>query len=222
MRTNLASHRKLLASVALASALLAGACGSSSGDSASGAAPAAAPATTPAATPAAGSIATPSTTAAPASGDSDASSSGYGSEYGSEYGSSPADSPTTAAPQSGTAPSGGATVSLASTSLGQVLVDSQGMTLYAYMKDTQGQPSVCEGGCAVAWPPVTAGQVTPGSGIDASKLTTIARSDGSMQAAYNGWPLYEYAKDAKPGDVTGQGVGGIWYVMDASGNVVKG
>jgi predicted lipoprotein with Yx(FWY)xxD motif len=115
-------------------------------------------------------------------------------------------------------------VQLATTSLGSVIVDDQGMTLYLFSKDTQGQPSVCTGKCLDAWPPLlaTTGTPTVGAGLDASKLTIIPRADGGKQVAYNGWPLYYWVKDAKPGDTTGQKVGDVWFVLDAKGDKVAG
>lgn len=115
-----------------------------------------------------------------------------------------------------------ATVDLATMTVGKVLVDKDGNTLYLYTKDTQNKPSTCDGTCATTWPPETVtGTPTAGTGVTASKLTVVKRADGTEQLVYNGWPLYQYSKDAKAGDDAGQGVGGTWYVVDASGNAVK-
>jgi predicted lipoprotein with Yx(FWY)xxD motif len=107
-----------------------------------------------------------------------------------------------------------ATVDLGNKStLGNFLVDSKGMTLYMFTKDTAGV-SNCSGGCTVNWPPLlTTGTPGAGSGVDASKLGTITRSDGSKQVTYNNEPLYYFAGDKNPGDTTGQGVGSVWYVV---------
>jgi predicted lipoprotein with Yx(FWY)xxD motif len=118
------------------------------------------------------------------------------------------------------AATGSGTVQLADTSLGKVLVDEAGMTLYLFTKDTPGQPSTCVDKCLAAWPALTAPSPTAGTGVDAAKLSTIARPDGTAQVAYAGWPLYYYAEDTKPGDVTGQDVNKVWYVLDASGNAI--
>ena len=59
-------------------------------------------------------------------------------------------------------------------------------------------------------------------GVDASKLGTLTRSDGTIQASYGGWPLYYWVKDTKPGDVTGQNVQGVWYVIGTDGQAIKG
>jgi predicted lipoprotein with Yx(FWY)xxD motif len=97
--------------------------------------------------------------------------------------------------------------------LGKFLAGENGMTLYVFKKDTA-NVSNCSNGCAQAWPPFTldAGeQVKAGAGVTGA-LTTFARSDGTMQVAYKGAPLYYYATDTKAGDVTGQNVGGVWFV----------
>jgi predicted lipoprotein with Yx(FWY)xxD motif len=104
--------------------------------------------------------------------------------------------------------------------LGSFLVDDKGMTLYLFTKDTP-NTTVCYDKCAVAWPPLlTSGDPVAGEGVDASLLGTTNRTDGTIQVTYNGWPLYYYEKDKAPGDVTGQDVGGVWYVVSAEGDQV--
>jgi LPXTG-motif cell wall-anchored protein len=107
--------------------------------------------------------------------------------------------------------------------LGNILVDNKGMTLYQYTKDTPGV-STCTGGCLAAWPALTVpAGTTPvaGPGVTA-KLGTITRADdGALQVTANDMPLYYWAKDKAAGDVTGQGVGGIWFVADPAGAMVK-
>ena len=129
------------------------------------------------------------------------------------------------APTTTTATKAGATagaLALATTSKGKVLVDTEGRTLYLYTKDSQNKPGTCEAACATTWPPeIVSGTPVAGTGLDAGKLTELKRSDGTEQLAYNGWPLYRYAKDAKAGDDSGEGVGGIWFVVDATGNAIK-
>lgn len=107
----------------------------------------------------------------------------------------------------------------AQTDLGEILVDGNGMTLYMFTNDSPNM-SACEGQCLVNWPPLL-GEPTAGEGADDSKLGSFARSDGSMQASYNGWPLYYWKDDAAPGDTTGQGVGGVWYVLDRDGEPIR-
>ena len=114
-----------------------------------------------------------------------------------------------------------ATIGIASGgSLGQILDDSQGRTVYLFEKDT-GTTSTCSGECAAEWPPVTAkGKPTVGKGLTASKVGTTKRSDGSQQVTYNGHPLYLFAQDQNPGDVNGQGInafGALWYVVSPAG-----
>jgi predicted lipoprotein with Yx(FWY)xxD motif len=105
--------------------------------------------------------------------------------------------------------------------LGSFLVGDKGMTLYLFTKDTP-NTSNCYDKCATAWPPLlTTGNAVAGEGLDASLLGTTQRKDGTMQVTYNGWPLYYYQKDKAPGDVTGQGVGDVWFVVSATGEQVK-
>lgn len=99
---------------------------------------------------------------------------------------------------------------VADTSLGKVLVASNGATLYIFKKDTD-NTSACYDACATTWPPyVVTSASTTGMG---GKIGTAARKDGTFQLTYNKQPLYFYAKDTKPGDTTGQGVGGNWFVV---------
>jgi predicted lipoprotein with Yx(FWY)xxD motif len=107
--------------------------------------------------------------------------------------------------------------------LGNVLADSQGHTLYLFQRDT-GTKSTCTGACAVSWPPLRAtGKTVAGNGISASKLGTTPRSDGKPQVTYNGHPLYTFASDQNAGDASGQGVnafGGLWYTVSPAGTAV--
>jgi predicted lipoprotein with Yx(FWY)xxD motif len=97
-----------------------------------------------------------------------------------------------------------------STSAGTVLATPGGFTLYTFGSDTATH-SNCTGGCAGAWPPLTleAGQIAKGGTGVGGTFATLTRSDGSHQVVYNGKPLYTWQGDAKPGDATGQGVGGF-------------
>ncbi|WP_238923987.1 COG4315 family predicted lipoprotein [Achromobacter ruhlandii] len=87
-----------------------------------------------------------------------------------------------------------------------VLVNSAGMTLYTFDKDAGGK-SACNDQCAKIWPPVTAAADAKASG----DLSIITRDDGSKQWAYKGKPVYLYAKDAKPGDKTGDNFKDVWH-----------
>jgi predicted lipoprotein with Yx(FWY)xxD motif len=166
----------------------------------------AATATTKAAT--ATTKAGPTTTAAADTG-------GYGG--GSATTAAAGGSATTAA--SGGAASASGAVSIADSSLGKILVDSKGMTLYMFLPDNQG-PSTCVDKCLAAWPAL-AGPTTAGAGVDASKLGVAARPDGTQQATYGGWPLYTFIQDSAPGDVNGQDSGEKWYVIGADGQPIK-
>jgi predicted lipoprotein with Yx(FWY)xxD motif len=143
-------------------------------------------------------------------------SSGNGTDSGgsSGYGSQPSQS---ASPTSTPAASS-ASVMTADSGLGTSLVDDAGMTLYLFTNDSPGT-STCEGGCLAAWPPLL-GQPQAGAGADDSLLGTLTRSDGTTQVTYNGWPLYYWAQDAAPGDTTGQGVNGVWWVVGPEGDAI--
>ena len=89
----------------------------------------------------------------------------------------------------------------------EILTDSKGMTLYIWDKDTAGT-STCYDKCAAAWPPLLVDASTAVSG----DFTLVARKDSDKKiVAYKGMPLYLWVKDTKPGDVTGDGVGGTWH-----------
>ena len=128
--------------------------------------------------------------------------------------------PATEAPASEAPAAAGTTVALGTTSLGEVLVDGKGMTLYMFTADADGK-SACSGDCLASWPVLAGEGVTPGAGLDAADFGTITRDDGSSQVTFFDMPLYTFVGDKAPGDVTGQGVGGKWYVLLADGTVVK-
>ena len=131
---------------------------------------------------------------------------------------------------SGTAPASGgassvATVSATSTSLGMILVDGSGRTLYLFEKDQPNQ-SACAGACAAAWPvDQTSGTPTAGSGVMASMLGAIKRSDNTTQVTYNKHPLYYYSGDSQPGQHNGQAInafGAAWFAVGPAGGAVSG
>lgn len=102
---------------------------------------------------------------------------------------------------------------------GGVLTDSKGMTLYTFDKDKAGSGrSVCNGKCAVKWPPLKASTEAKPSG----KYTVVTRNDASRQWAYDGKPLYLWVKDKKPGDRTGDGVAKVWHVVKEPGGSMGG
>ncbi|MGO8694670.1 MAG: hypothetical protein ACLQMF_13495 [Rectinemataceae bacterium] len=94
-----------------------------------------------------------------------------------------------------------------------ILTDGSGMTLYVFTKDPGGK-SVCNGNCAKAWPPFFASTISVSAPLRAEDFGAITRDDGSRQSTFRGWPLYYWFRDKKPGDMTGQGVGKVWYVID--------
>jgi predicted lipoprotein with Yx(FWY)xxD motif len=141
---------------------------------------------------------------------------GGGSGGGGSYGGA------SAAPAKATK-TASTTISVRTSKLGPLLVDAGGRTLYLFEADKAGA-STCYSACASLWPPVpSVGAVKAGSGLIASRLGTTKRSDGKVEATYNGHPLYYYAADAKPGDATGQGLnqfGAKWYVVARNGNKI--
>lgn len=92
---------------------------------------------------------------------------------------------------------------------GGMLVDSKGMTVYTFDKDTADSgKSACTGQCAENWVPVKAGDAAP-----ALPYSTITREDGTKQLTYKGKPLYTYAKDKKAGEKTGDKFKDMWHVV---------
>ena len=90
-----------------------------------------------------------------------------------------------------------------------VLATPSGATLYTFDKDAANSgKSACNGPCATNWPPLAAAASDAPSG----DWSIVTRDDGSKQWAWKGWPLYTFAKDAKPGDKTGDGKGNVWHV----------
>jgi len=145
---------------------------------------------------------------------------GGSSDGGGDYGA-PGDGSDTSGT---TAPDGGAASGAAvqvgeGGDLGDILVDADGMTLYAYANDTEGA-STCNDQCATAWPPYLADATDSGDGVTA-ELSVIERDDGDMQIAANGQPLYYFAGDAAPGDANGQGTLDVWHVVDPAGEIVE-
>jgi predicted lipoprotein with Yx(FWY)xxD motif len=116
-----------------------------------------------------------------------------------------------------------AAVNTASGPLGTYLTDSRGRALYLWVADTAGT-STCAGACAATWPPVTtAGAPMAGTGVDAAKLGTVARGDGTTQVTYDKHPLYLFALDMAAGDVKGQGstgFGAAWWLVTPDGTAI--
>jgi predicted lipoprotein with Yx(FWY)xxD motif len=131
------------------------------------------------------------------------------------------EAPASEAPASPAA-GGAVTVMVATTDLGDILVDGEGRTLYMFKPDEAGTPT-CYDDCEANWPPLTVtGDVSVGEGLDAATFTTVARTDGSMQVKAGNWPLYYFKNDAAPGDINGQDVGDVWYVVSPTGEPIEG
>jgi predicted lipoprotein with Yx(FWY)xxD motif len=118
-----------------------------------------------------------------------------------------------------------ATVGLANTGIGPVLINSEGRTLYLFKAD-QGTKSACTGECAGFWPPLIAnGKPSGGTGLNASLIGTTMRPEGSTQVTYKGHPLYLFSQDRKAGETNGQGVtkfGAAWFALNSAGNQASG
>ncbi len=119
-----------------------------------------------------------------------------------------------------------ATLTVRNTRYGAILFDGRGRALYGFTRDKRGGPSRCYGACATAWPVQYAkkGQLRAATGVEQSLIGTTRRRDGRLQVTYNGWPLYYYVDDVRPGQVTCQNVsefGGLWLVVRPSGQLVR-
>jgi predicted lipoprotein with Yx(FWY)xxD motif len=143
-------------------------------------------------------------------------------------GSSPSTAAASPSPSPATSPASSpaaaaATIKVATTGLGQILVDGNGMTVYLFVADT-GTSSTCYTSCAALWPPVlTTGAPQAGAGANASLLGTTTRTDGKIEVTYGGHPLYYFVQDKSAGDTTGQGVnsfGALWWVLSAAGAAI--
>jgi predicted lipoprotein with Yx(FWY)xxD motif len=117
----------------------------------------------------------------------------------------------------------GTTIAVATSKLGQILVDGNGMTVYLFVADT-GTTSTCYTSCATIWPPVlTTGAPQAGAGATATQLGTTTRTDGKVEVTYAGHPLYYFVQDKAAGDTTGQGIngfGGLWWVVSPAGAAI--
>ncbi len=118
-------------------------------------------------------------------------------------------------------PAGAASVTIAESSVGKILVDETGRTLYGFTKDKPGA-SKCDTDCIAVWPALTSAEdVTAGTGAKPALLKETKLGEGAEQAVYGDWPLYYYVGDATPGDVNGQGLDGEWFVIAADGKLIK-
>ncbi len=115
----------------------------------------------------------------------------------------------------------GAIVAVEDTDFGEVIVDAEGRTLYVFLADERDESS-CYGQCASNWPPLLAeGNPIVGAGVAGSLIGTTERRDGSRQVCLNGRPLYCYSADRTSGDMKGQGIGEVWYIVSPLGEPVS-
>jgi predicted lipoprotein with Yx(FWY)xxD motif len=126
-------------------------------------------------------------------------------------------------PATHAAQSKGAVVSTAKTSLGRIIVNSNGHTLYLFGKDRNGK-SACSGQCAAFWPPlIMSGKPGVTGGAKASLIGSTRRADGRLQVTYNHHPLYTFVKDTKAGQTNGEGVnafGATWAAISPAGTKI--
>ena len=115
--------------------------------------------------------------------------------------------------------SDGPALAVSSSSVGDIVVDDSGNTLYVFIPDGAGD-STCYDQCAANWPPVTS-DLAAGEGVDSDLVGSTTRTDGTTQITYNGWPLYYFANDAAPGDINGQGANDVWFVVAPNGEAVQ-
>ncbi|GAA2199295.1 hypothetical protein [Sinomonas flava] len=186
----------VLAAFSAASSLALAGCGGGSGGSSSGSS-----------SPASSSGASSSAASSSAAGGGDA----YGSGGSSSSGSSGS-----ASAQAG----GGAELKTTTVGGQKIIVDEKGMTVYYYTRDSKGATvSACTGGCIALWPPVISSESPKLDGITAT-VGSIKTPDGKNQVTLNGMPIYYYQKDTGPGQVNGQAVAGVWYVVGADGTMI--
>lgn len=151
-----------------------------------------------------------------------------GGSPGAPSSSSTAPSPSASSPATATSPAPSSSASAeaydletASSSAGQIVVGKNGMSVYFFTKDVKDSgKSACTGGCATSWPAVTTTSAKPTGEDVTGTIGTIPTTDGKMQITINGMPIYYYSKDSAAGDVKGQGVGGVWFLVTPSGSMV--
>jgi predicted lipoprotein with Yx(FWY)xxD motif len=106
-----------------------------------------------------------------------------------------------------------------SADMGTFLTDRSGRSLYLFTKDSPGM-TTCYEQCAVAWPPLLTADAPTGPNALSDGLGTVTRSDGTRQVTFQGWPLYFFQRDAQPGDISGQKVGGVWFLISPDGKAI--
>jgi len=114
-----------------------------------------------------------------------------------------------------------AELKVAESKAGQIVVDGKGMSVYYFTKDTKDSgTSACKDACLTAWPPVTTASDAPAASGVTGTVGTIATPDGKKQVTINGMPLYYFEKDTAAGDILGQGVNNVWYLVAPSGEMI--
>ena len=129
------------------------------------------------------------------------------------------DSSSSDVPAVADAPESDTLVTIAPTDLGDALVDVDGLTLYGFTNDVDAVPT-CDDACAEAWPPLIVESTEVPAGLDPELYSVSERSDGSLQLVAGDWPLYLFAGDAAPGDITGQGVNDVWFAVAPDGSLI--
>jgi predicted lipoprotein with Yx(FWY)xxD motif len=113
------------------------------------------------------------------------------------------------------------TIRVTSSTLGTILTDGKGNTLYYFANDVPASgASTCTAQCAIVWPAFSAGTLQVSAPLDTADFGTITRADGTQQTTWHGWPLYYYATDSAPGDVNGENVQKVWFVVKTGENVL--
>jgi predicted lipoprotein with Yx(FWY)xxD motif len=123
----------------------------------------------------------------------------------------------TSSPGSGNGGSTSSTISTGTTSLGTVLVDSSGRTLYYFIPETGGKIGACDASCLATWPPVTvSGSPTSSSGVTGTVgVVSITLNGASVtEVTYNSWPLHRYSGDSASGQANGQGIANVWFAAE--------
>ncbi|GAA2229083.1 hypothetical protein GCM10010232_14110 [Streptomyces amakusaensis] len=141
------------------------------------------------------------------------------------------DDPPETTPSTATAPAPApdlaASVKVADSPFGRILVDGAGRTLYGFTKDKakgkdKAGDSACDADCVAVWPALTATRgLEPGPGVRPALLTDTKLAEGAEQAVYGDWPLYYYVGDATAGEVNGQGLDGVWFAVAPDGKLVR-
>lgn len=132
--------------------------------------------------------------------------------------------PSSAAPTSAALASpAAAELKTGASTAGKIVVDGKGMSVYFFTKDVKDSgTSACAGACVAMWPAVTTTSAAPSVEGVTGTIGTITTADGKKQLTINGLPVYYFANDKAPGDILGQGVNNVWYLVSPAGEMLKG